>query len=135
MVLFLCPGPSFWYSLLQDASCSEGCMVSFLSEKFQLFLIIVEEHKEIKQLSVHFVLMGVLVYLGLQEYKDPGRINNELVRFGCMLGFVFILSLCIETVQSWLPVSFARSFDWMDIVFSLSGGLIGGIIALGVQQK
>ena len=48
--------------------------------------------------------------------------------------FVLVFSFLIEIIQSVLPSSFARGFDWIDIGFSLLGGLFGGIIALGTNR-
>jgi glycopeptide antibiotics resistance protein len=130
--LFLCPGPSFWYGLLHGVDASEGGLWSLLAVKFQVFLIYIEEGKEIKQVVVHFILMAICAFFLSKEVslRIPARSVNLLGIIATTLLFILAISFFVEVIQSVLPISFARGFDWMDIGFSLLGGLLGGIIAL-----
>lgn len=123
--LFLCPGPSFWYGLLQAVGGAEESIWSLLAVKVQVFLVHVEENKEIKQLSAHFMLMAICSHFLCVTCK--GRLPNISwqVTVGCVVGFIFIFSLAIEVVQSLLPASFSRGFAWVDILFSIFGALMG----------
>ena len=123
--LFLCPGPSYWYGLLQGAGSTEGGIWTLLAVKVQVFLVHVEENKEIKQLSAHFMLMAICShYLCVTcKYYLP-KISGK-VTAGCVVGFIFIFSLAIEVMQSLLPASFSRGFAWVDILFSIFGALMG----------
>ena len=123
--LFLCPGPSYWYGLLQGVGGAEGSIWSLLAVKVQVFLVHVEENKEIKQLSAHFMLMAICShYLCVTcKYYIPNISWKALA--GCIVGFIFIFSLAIEVMQSLLPASFSRGFAWVDILFSIFGALMG----------
>lgn len=123
--LFFCPGPSFWYGLLQGVGGTEGSIWSLLAVEAQVFLVHIEENKEIKQLSAHFILMAICsYYLGLTCKNYLPNISGK-VTAGCVVGFIFNFSLAIEVVQSLLPASFSRGFAWVDIFFSIFGALIG----------
>ena len=135
--LFLCPGPSFWYGLLQGVGGAEGGTWSLLAVKVQVFLVHVEENKEIKQLVAHFILMTVCAFVFTKELLNRMSVTMGIswVIIAITLLFVLVLSFLIEVIQSVLPISFARGFDWIDIGFSLLGGLFGGIISLGTNRK
>ena len=128
--LFLCPGPSFWYSLFQGLGDYEGKVVSFLAEKVQVSLITIEEHKKVKQFIVHFILMTVCAFFFSKEVSL--RINVKRGVSWTIIAvttlFVFVFSFLIECIQSVLPISFARGFDWFDIFVSILGGLMAIII-------
>jgi hypothetical protein len=135
--LFLCPGPSFWYGLLHGVDASEGGLWSLLAVKVQVFLVHVEENKEIKQLVAHFILMTVCAFVFTKELLNRMSVTRGIpwAVISITLLFVLAFSFLIEVIQSVLPILFARGFDWMDIGFSLLGGLLGGIIALGPSRK
>ena len=135
--LFLCPGPSFWYGLLHGADASEGSLWSLLAVKVQVFFINIEENEEIKQLVAHFILMTVCALVFAKELLIREVVTRGIswAIIAITLLFVLVFSFLIEVIQSVLPISFARGFDWMDIGFSLLGGLLGGIIALGLSRK
>ena len=135
--LFLCPGPSFWYGLLHGADASEGSLWSLLAVKIQVFFCHIEENKEIKQLVAHFILMTVCALVFTKELLNrmPVTWGISWAIISITILFVLVFSFLIEVIQSVLPISFARGFDWIDIGFSLLGGLFGGIIALGINRK
>lgn len=135
--LFLFPGPSFWYNIFHGFNTSEGYLLSLLGEKVQLFFIYLEEHEEIKQLLAHFILMMGCAFCLSKEISSrmPVTRFNSWAIITITILFVLLLSFLIEVMQSLLPVSFERGFDWMDIVFSLLGGLLGGIITLVVNRR
>ena len=123
--LFLCPGPSYWYGLLHGVGDAEGGIWSLLAVKVQVFLVHVEENKEIKQLSAHFILMAICsYYLGVTCKNYLPNISGK-VTAAYVVGFIFIFSLAIEVMQSLLPASFSRGFAWVDILFSIFGALMG----------
>ena len=123
--LFLCPGPSFWYGFLHGVDASEGGFWSLLAVRVQVFLVHVEENKEIKQLSAHFILMAICSNYLCVTYKYFLPTISRKVTAVCVIGITFIFSLAIEVVQSLLPASFSRGFAWVDILFSIFGALIG----------
>ena len=134
--LFLCPGPSFWYGILHGVDATEGGLWSLLAVKVQVFFIHIEENKEIKQLVAHFILMNVCALVLTKELLNRMYVTRGIswVIISITLLFVLVFSFLIEIIQSVLPSSFARGFDWIDIGFSLLGGLFGGIIALGTNR-
>ena len=134
---FFCPGPSFWYGLLQGVGGAECDIWSMLAVKVQVFFIHIEENKEIKQLVAHFILMTVCAHVFTKELLIREVVTRGIswAIIAITLLFVLVFSFLIEVIQSVLPISFARGFDWMDISFSLLGGLLGGIIALGSSRK
>ena len=123
--LFLCPGPSYWYGLLKGAGGAEGSIWSLLAVKVQVFLVHVEENKEFKQLSAHFLIMAICSYYLCVTCKNYLPKISGMVTAGCVVGFIFIFSFAIEVVQSLLPASFSRGFAWVDILFSIFGALMG----------
>ena len=133
--LFLCPGPSFWYGILHGVDASEGGFWSLLAVKVQVFLVHLEENKEIKQLVAHFILMTVCAFVFTKELLNRMSVTRGIswAIISITFSFVLVFSFLIEVIQSELPISFARGFDWIDIGFSLFGGLFGGIVALGIN--
>ena len=129
--LFLCPGPSFWYGILHGVDATEGGLWSLLAVKVQVFFIHIEENKEIKQLVAHFILMNVCAFVFTKELLNRMSVTRGISWAIISITFLFVLvfSFLIEIIQSVLPISFARGFDWIDIGFSLLGGLFGGIIS------
>ena len=127
--LFLCPGPSFWYGLLHGADASEGSLWSLLTVKVQVFFVHIEENKEIKQPVTHFILMTVCAHVFTKELLNRMSLTKgiSMALIFITLLFVLVFSFLIEVIQSELPISFARGFDWIDIGFSLFGGLFGGL--------
>ena len=59
---FLCPGPSFWYGLMNSLEMHQESLLHFFFLKMQLFMISVEENHEIKALSAHFILMAICAF-------------------------------------------------------------------------
>ena len=135
--LFLCPGPSFWYGLLHGVDASDGGLWSLLAVKVQVFFIHIEENKEIKQLVAHFLLMMICAFYFSKELSIRMSVKRGVSRGIIVPTILFILafSFLIEVIQSVLPISFARGFDWMDIGFSFLGGLLGVIVALVIDRK
>lgn len=138
ILLFLCPGPVYWYSLLHGFDASDGGFWHSCILKIQLFLIHVEEHKESKQVFVHFILMTLCAFYFLKELSNLElikRSNNPRLSTLITLIFVFFFSLLVEIIQTKLPISFNRGFDWIDIGVSLLGGLLGIVGALAVLKN
>jgi hypothetical protein len=135
--LFLCPGPSFWYGLLHGVDASDGGLWSLLAVKVQVFFIHIEENKETKQLVAHFILMTVCAHVFAKELLIREVVTRGIswAIIAITLLFVLVFSFLIEVIQSVLPISFARGFDWMDIGFSFLGGLLGVIVALVIDRK
>ncbi len=129
--LFLCPGPSFWYSLLQDDCALKNSFWSQFCIKFQLFLINLEDYEEINQLAAHFFLMLVCSLFLSKELLllTVKKDSNDWPIKRITLLFIFLFSFLIEVIQSLLPISFKRGFDWMDILVSTLGGFFGVIIS------
>lgn len=129
MTLFLCffPSPSFWYGLSDEIILDENIFLTGIIRRLQLIFIQVEEYEQIKQLSAHFVLMGGCSFFACREVLRKNKkldMSQSIIVIFAFL-FVFFFSTLIESIQSILPASFERGFDWIDIIFSLFGGLIG----------
>lgn len=130
--LFFCPGPPYWQSFLHELSFIEDGFLSFLVMSFQIFLINIEEYSGILQLGAHFVLMtlvSIFLINQLCNSKNRNKVNIKSI-IVLVLFIVLIFSFIVEVIQSILPSSFERGFDWIDIVFALLGGGFGILFGL-----
>lgn len=130
--LFVCPSPSFWFSLpINEALDSESIPYSLLL-KIQLLMIQIQENHEVKQLSAHFILMAICAFYAgqviLKKFSSCKFTKKKVMSLSLI--FIFTLSYIIEIIQSILPLSFARGFAWIDITYSLFGGVVGILILL-----
>ena len=67
--LCLCPGPTYWYGLMNGLSNADDGVWHLLTLKLQVLLIFIEENREIKQLFAHFILMTVCAYFLVMKYR------------------------------------------------------------------
>jgi len=130
ILLFTCPGPSFWYTCLSDLSITEYGFLNDISQNVQVFLISIEEESQLKQLSTHFVLMTGCSFFA-SKWMMLKLFSNVVNKWKIMLlSLIFILffSTVIEFIQTLLPMSFTRGWSNNDIIFSILGGILGNII-------
>ena len=132
------PRAFFWYNFIQNVEFLEGGVLSFLAVKSQVFLISIEENREFKQFFVHFILMIGLAFLfskQLSKYISLKKGGINWLNLFITFLFILVFSFVIEIIQAFLPDSFTRGFDLMDIGVSLLGGLLGGVIGLITVQE
>ena len=132
MVLFLCPGPSFWYGLsINETFNPEGLVYSMLT-KIQIVMTQIEQNHEVKQLGSHFILMALCAFhvgqVILTKFVSSHFYLSKFLFISII--FIFVLSFIIEFLQSILRSSFARGFAWIDIIISLFGGFVGILVFL-----
>ena len=137
LILFLMPGPSFWYQFFNELNTPVNSRLNTLIEKIQVFLIAIEEDSDHKQLFTHFSLMMIWTFFGINELFKLDLIKKlNYFSVAILSSFlVFIFSALVELIQFSLPKSFARGFAWIDIIFSIMGGFLGCFICMIYKKR
>lgn len=132
LLLFLCPGPSFWYGITDELNIQNKGFLYLIFLEIQKLMVQIEENSEAKQLGAHFILIAVCAFDIIRFFsaKWSSFQSNKWKIISLSIIFIFALSFIIEILQSILPSSFARGFAWIDIVFSLFGGFVGILVFL-----
>lgn len=87
--------------------------------------------RPILQPAAHIILMagGVVLLMRYFSNRPPGR------AFLISVSMAMLLAVAFEMLQSVLPAGFARKCDAGDLVPSMAGMLVGGIIGFYRQLK
>ena len=127
--LFLQPSPLYWFEDLSNLSSTDNGLIGFLANLFLSALLFFEENKELFHFFAHFLLMIFLSYFFTSYLKkNYSQRLSPIFVFLIVCLKVFVISFLIECLQAMLPESFDRKFDWIDVILSMLGGLIGFIL-------
>ena len=106
-----------------------------LLEKIQVWMTSLENNRELKQLSSHFILMAGCSFCAFKAFLNKFfSKNSKWFTIFSTLSFIVLFSFFIEFIQSLLPSSFERGFAWADILISIIGGLTG-IVMIYILDK